>query len=159
MNTATVCIGAKDNSFGTFVSPFNGKVKTFRLVHLSGGVAHVGWPLDYTGLGNWGTKAYFMLLLLRTFPMRIELHVTHENNTRITPPPGYPLDMDYDRMGYDLPGFTNMSPELIFPEISPQITVKKGQRFRIWFGQDLSDNTDFDNLGTTCADVYIYYTE
>ncbi|XP_031569700.1 neurogenic locus notch homolog protein 1-like isoform X2 [Actinia tenebrosa] len=160
VNTAPVCIGATGDNFGTFVAPFDGKVKTFRLVHLSGGVAHIGGPLDYAGLGNWGTKAFFFLPLLRTFPMKIELHVTDENNARITPPLGYPLDMDYDRMGYDLSGYTNMSPELIFPEISPQITVKKGQRFRIWFGQDLANNFyDIDNLGTTCADAHIYYTE
>jgi hypothetical protein len=154
VNTAPVCIGGRDDKYGAFTALFNGKVKTFRLVHISGGVTHGGG----TGVeGNWGGSQYTFFFV--TFPSKIELHVTFDNKVRITPPPGYPMEMNYDRMGYDVPGYTNMSPELVFPEISPQITVTKGQKFRIWFGQDYADSTEHDNTGTTCADVYIYYTE
>jgi hypothetical protein len=112
---------------------------------------------DTSSQGNWGGQATILLLI--PLPSKINLHITFNNNTRITPPEGYPLMMEFDRWGYDVPGYDCMSPELVFPEISPHITVTKGQRIRIWYGQDFSNNTEFDNSGITCADVYIYYTE
>ncbi|KAK3748641.1 hypothetical protein QZH41_004514 [Actinostola sp. cb2023] len=71
----------------------------------------------------------------------------------------YPLDMTWNRMGYTIAGYNYLSSELLLPEISPPIAVTKGKVFRIWFGPDLADSTEFDNSGTTCADVLAYYTE
>jgi hypothetical protein len=145
-----VYIGSKDNSYGTFVAPANGEIKTFKLVHISGGVSRAN---NSALEGNWGT------LTSSGSPSKVELHITDHQDSRITPPPGYPVDMTYGVMGYDVPGFTNMSPELVFPEISPPLAVTKGQELRIWFGQDLAEKHESNNIGTTCADVYVYYTK
>jgi hypothetical protein len=144
-----VCIGSKDNSYGTFVAPADGEIKTFKLVHISGGVSVYSSSRE----GNWGS------LTSSGSPSQIELHITDHQDSRITPPPGFPVNMKNGIMRYDVPGFTNMSPELVFPEISPPLAVTKGQELRIWFGQDLADKHESDNSGTTCADVYVYYTK
>jgi hypothetical protein len=145
-----VCIGARDDSYGKFYAPADGEIRTFKLVHISGGVSRAN---SSPSKGNWGT------LTASGSPSKVELHITDHQDSRITPPPGYPVDMSNGVMGYDVPGFTNMSPELVFPEISPPLAVTKGQEFRIWFGQDLQDYGENGNSGTTCADVYVYYTK
>ncbi|XP_031562514.1 uncharacterized protein LOC116298264 [Actinia tenebrosa] len=150
-NTAPVCIGARNDSYGTFFAPAYGKIKTFKLVHISGGIAAYGSSLGGAP-GNWGTLAP-----AEPHP-HLELHVTDTQNSSITPPPGYPLDMSYGFMRYGVPGFTVMSPELVFPDISPPLAVTKGKEFRIWEGQDLANAHEFDNIGPTCADVYVFFT-
>ncbi|XP_031567532.1 uncharacterized protein LOC116302390 [Actinia tenebrosa] len=151
-NTAPVCIGAKDDSYGTFFAPVDGKVKTFKLVHISGGIAAYG--SSYGGApGNWGTLAP-----ADPHP-HLELHVTDTQNSRITPPSGYPLDMKSSLMRYGVPGFTVMSPDLVFPDISLPLAVSKGKEFRIWEGQDLINSNQDNNFGQTCADVYVFFLD
>ncbi|KXJ05886.1 hypothetical protein AC249_AIPGENE294, partial [Exaiptasia diaphana] len=111
-NSAPVCIGTKNDTFGTFKARFTGKLKTIKLIHLSGGVAWSGGP-NYEG--NWGDN----------YSKKFEIHVTDENNNRIAPPSYYPYR-------YTLPGQNFMNKYLVFPDFNPALDVIPDKVFRIW---------------------------
>ena len=57
---------------------------------------------------------------------------------------------------YELPGYNSFSPEIILPRFSPY-SVSSGQELRLWFGEDLVGQTESDNGGQVCCDVYGLY--
>jgi hypothetical protein len=144
VNAVPICIGTRNNAFGKVFAPFDGKVKTLRLVHISGGVS-IG--STYTP-HNWGGNS--------PRPSEIQLVVSNKDNTRIIPPQGYALKSEA-KVIYEAPGFTFDGPELVFPPLSPPLVVTKETEFRIWFGQDFTDFSEYNNIGETCANVYVLY--
>ena len=58
---------------------------------------------------------------------------------------------------YQIAGSGINSPELVFNNLSTPISGSAGQEFQIWYGQDLTDCTENNNAGHTCADVYAWY--
>ncbi|XP_031559899.1 neurogenic locus Notch protein-like isoform X3 [Actinia tenebrosa] len=141
-----VCIGSNNDQFGRFTIPVACHVLNFKLVYVSGG--GISWVP-----GN--TKAYWGTTYRRD-NKDLNLHITDDSNTRISPPPDFPLTYPhYGYLTYQLPGVTNMDPELTFPELSPPLAVTAGKEFRIWVDQDLKNIRDDNNDGQTCADVWI----
>ena len=138
-----MCVGAKNDSFGVFKSPLNATVKSFQLVHISGGVA---WEGGAEFEGAWGDHE----------SEKFEIHVTNTKNERIAPPANYPLD-DVQKLQYSLPGQSYNGSQLIFPDFVPRLLVQKGQVFRIWYGEDLANYDEENNSGRTCADVYMEF--
>jgi hypothetical protein len=137
-----VCIGAKNDACGKFFIPFKCRILSFKLVYVSGdGVSYryPGSPKQYWGSNN------------------IQMHITNDKNERISPSSDVQLDMQYNKMSYSLPGVTTMSKELPFPQLSPPLDATAGQEFRVWFGQDLKNESEYNNDGQTCADVIIQY--
>lgn len=145
------CIESKDKKYATFECPIEGDVIVFKLIYVSGG------GLSYTGnesdKGHWGGT--------NKGKNSIQIHITadKEGKVRVAPPADTPLDNERGIMAYSLPGVTNMDPELVFPDFVPAMHVQKDQKFRVWFGQDLSNVDEDDNIGETCVRVEVLYTK
>ena len=58
---------------------------------------------------------------------------------------------------YKLPGYTSLSPELVFTDLGYPKYFKTGDKLRIWYGEDLYGHTESDNHGFTCMDIYAYF--
>jgi len=58
---------------------------------------------------------------------------------------------------YSINGITHTSPALVFPDLPNKVSVSRRQELQIWFGQDWIDNSENNNSGTTCVDVYAWY--
>ena len=131
-----VCFGARGNSYGEFTVQVTGRVIAAKLVHVFGAVANSN---NYDG-GNWGNPGN-----------KIRTVITNANNDVIVPynytPHGY----------YTLEGYKSTSSELVFPNVSAPGTVTRGQVMRLWFVEDLGDDSEGDNSGESCADVYLFY--
>lgn len=54
-------------------------------------------------------------------------------------------------------GMDAKSKELVFPTPTNTLSVVSGEQYRIWFGQDLDNQSDTDNGGKVCVDVYGLY--
>ncbi|XP_031559901.1 uncharacterized protein LOC116296085 [Actinia tenebrosa] len=143
-NSTEVCIGGKNNQFGRFTIPVACHVLNFKLVYVSGG--GISWA-DGDTKAYWGTTN-------RHNNKDLNLHITDADNNRISPPPDFPLTGN-TYMIYQLPGVTNMDPELTFPELSPPLAVTAGKEFRIWVDEDLNNIYEEVNEGQTRADVWI----
>lgn len=84
--------------------------------------------------------------------------MTDDVNTRIIPSADYQL-LYASAVRYAIPGYSPSSPEIVFPEISPPLSVSKGKEFRLWFGQDLLDSGEANNVGPTCVLTYFLYED
>ncbi|XP_020906688.1 uncharacterized protein LOC110244804 [Exaiptasia diaphana] len=152
VSTSKVCFGTKDDTFGTFTITKDGKIKKFKLYYAGG----FGLVTELFGAaGRWGAPSVNALLI----NTKIETHITDAGNNRITPPVGYKIYNGWGQMSYDIPGYGYMSDYIILPEISPAISVKIGDQFRIWFGQDWQNINENNNKGQSCADVSAFYSE
>ena len=49
------------------------------------------------------------------------------------------------------------SPTLVFNLLPTPLVVSIGQQLLIWYGQDLTNFTEYNNAGETCTDVYALY--
>lgn len=145
VNTKPVCIGTKNDSFGVFYTPFNAAVKSFQLVHISGGVA---WGGELKWRGMWGDL----------LDNHIELHITDSKNKRLAPPGNYTMAVP-EYLRYDLPGQLNNATSIRMPEFNPRLMASKNEEFRIWYGQDLVKKEEDNSHGATCKDVYMEYKE
>ena len=58
---------------------------------------------------------------------------------------------------YTLPGYDAQSSEIIFSGFPNPLHLSSGQELRIWYKEDLKNDSEFDNGGTSCADVFVKY--
>ena len=104
-------------------------------------------------LNNWGcTHPLFgenQLLTVITYPNRSALLIA--NYLRSDASCGYKY------YAYQLEGTDVDSPELVFNPLLHPLSVSVGQKFQIWYGEDLTDCTADNNKGMTCVDVYGWY--
>ncbi|KAL9971557.1 hypothetical protein ACROYT_G017732 [Oculina patagonica] len=149
ISDAPVCFGARGDTYGAFNIKETGFIYTFKLVHKSGYLSCDGnFPASYWGC-DVDIFGEYKLLTVITFANRNEL-----------------LLADYSRneeycgfkyYSYQIAGIGVNSPELLFNKLSTPLSVSVGQEFQIWYGQDLTDCSEDNNSGTTCADVYAWY--
>ena len=60
---------------------------------------------------------------------------------------------------YELPGFTGNSPELVLTFTSP-LAVNAGQEYRLWYWEDLVNDTEEDNKpGPSCMKVIYLFSD
>ncbi|XP_068721419.1 uncharacterized protein [Montipora capricornis] len=150
VNVDPVCFGAKDDSFGTFEIHKPGDIYRLKLVHRSG---YVNCDSSKPGFNtNWGCD----LIGQDYYRNRINVHITYENNTRIFPANVNGLLVLDFRFYYTLLGFNRNSPEITFNSTPTPLSVVAGQKFRIWYGEDLAKKDEGDNNGTSCTDVYAF---
>lgn len=136
VNDEDVCFGARDESYGEFTLQYSGKIMSFALAHLRGKVTcHVGGSSSFWGCRE-GPE-------LRTF-------LTSKKNKVIFP-------QTSGIQGYRLPGVRSDSSRLIFNNLSVPLKVTRGQQFRIWYDEDLRNNSEKDNGGRTCMDIHALY--
>ena len=151
VNISPVCFGARDNSYGVFKIPITGQVISFKLVYRSG---YLNCVRASRHRSNWGCKA------LRP-PRNLAVFITDHLKKRILPTSSALFRNMRNPCAtgifYSVPGVTSDSPELGFNNFSSPMTVTVGQEFQIWYGEDLTNCTEQDNKGHTCADIYGLY--
>ena len=88
--------------------------------------------------------------------------ITNAKKEAILPPAGdlkahYKADCNIKKHFYSLKGTTHTSPELVFGDLTNKVSVSRNQELQIWYGQDWGDCSEYNNSGTTCVDVYVWY--
>ena len=145
-NYSPVCFGARNHQFGRFRLPSSGKLVAIKLVHLYGFVScHAPKNSKWS---FWGCG---------TVRDRVNVVVTNAADQIILPPNQFILDsLKWSRV--TVPYYNAaFAPELVFSVFSHPRRVYKGQQFRLWYGEDLTDQTEHDNGGRVCCDVYALY--
>ena len=143
MTTSPVCFGASADSSGRFVTPIEGDLLTFKLVHQSGSLECApGFS------SHWGCTHPNVLQ-----DQQLGTIITNSQSVRLLP------KVDYFLVGsscyYGLPGQTADSQVLLFDNFSIPLHVSVGEEFQIWFGEDLYRWGHEDNgQGKTCVLVF-----
>ena len=57
---------------------------------------------------------------------------------------------------YSMPGYTALSPELVFTDFCAPHYLNKGVKLRVWYGEDWSGYTENDNSGKSCTKIFAY---
>ena len=152
MNPSEVCFGAKGNSYGAFNTPTPGRIITFKLKYKSGYVNCAGALLPKYR-SKWGCT------WLRT---------TYTMGTRITDSERNPILPKgkylkggwncFNNQFYKLPWANPKSDVLRFDDFTNPKLVSAGQKFQVWFVEDLTGCGEFGNESSkTCAEVYGLY--
>ena len=143
INTDPVCFGTRHEDFGSFEADKTGKIYKIKLVHHSGSVNCQGGQATST---KWSCYLHLN---------ELNIHITDQNNIPLFPARSA-INLD-GNFFYQLSGFDGNSPEIVFDSIPTPLAVTAGQKFRIWYGEDLINVTEQDNTGKSCADVYVVY--
>ena len=149
INNDFVCFGAEGNRHGTLVMRENGFIYTFKLVHRNGLLrCSPNIPASYWGCDTnlFGDKR---LLTVITYPNKTALPIAEYTR--------HDRFCGFRYHYYHIDGFDVNSKELLFNNLSPQLSVSIGQIFHIWYGEDLNNCSEHDNSGQTCVDVYAWY--
>ena len=137
LNKSPVCFGAKGNQYGRFTYHRNIFVSSFMLVHRSGKVScHKSY---YSYWGCVSNKPQLHVLL------------TDQNN-KILAPKASTVNNKYGY--YYLSGYTSSSSALVFCAPKKPHCIFANGELRLWYGEDFRGNSENDNGGKTCADVY-----
>ena len=153
VNVDPVCFGAKDDLFGTFEIHKPGDIYRLKLVHRSGYVhciSNIAFNTKWGCAVNDNRDSYYR--------ERLNVHITNEYNTRIFPANvSGSLKLD-SLFYYKLLDFDRNSSDIVFDSIPTPLSVVSGQKFRIWYGEDLAKYKDSekDNIGRSCTDVYAF---
>ena len=139
-----MCFGAKDNSFGTFEIRQSGDMYNLKLVHQSGAVNCIN---NINSATKWGCGAL-------NHDNELNVHITNTSNARILPTSSVKID---GHLFYKLSGFHQNSAEIVSDFFPFPLSVTIGQRFRVWYGEDLMNTSEADNVGNSCIDVYGFY--
>ena len=134
LNSAPVCFGAKNNTFGRFKVEFSGSINAVKLVHLDGKVScGRAWA-------KWGCKPD---------AEKLRVFITDASNTTILP-------RAKDR-SHNIPGYNSSSSEIIITDFPNPLYLSSGQELRLWFGRDLFDHKEDRSNGTVCTNVFVRY--
>ena len=141
LNKSLVCFGAKGNTPGSFKSSHGLTAFLVAIHHRSGGVAC-----------NSQTKTAFSCAGSKF----LGVFLTNSRNQPIVPQsPTYP-DNHRNHGWYYLNGYTGASRNVVFVASHSTLGhyITKGETLRVWYGEDLYNNTESDNGGRSCVDVY-----
>ena len=58
---------------------------------------------------------------------------------------------------YSIPGYGPQSSEIVFSGFPNPLHLSSGQELRMWYEEDLKNDSESDNGGTSCADVFVKY--
>ena len=131
-----MCFGAKDNQFGHFQVEIGGSIEAVKLFHLYGLVSCGGGGMKWGCAGSAKSLSVF---------------VTNASNSILLPVVKASLYL------YNLPGYDSDSFEVVFNDFPSPLQLSSGQELRLWFSEDYYNYYEFDNGGTTCADVFAKY--
>ncbi|XP_031563590.1 uncharacterized protein LOC116299094 [Actinia tenebrosa] len=146
MSQHVVCFEAKGNSFGSFHNNVrSGLVVAIKLEHVYGHVSCAGTSHNsHWGCGNLNGKYGINSL---------NVVVTDQLNRIIFPKEQY-IGLP-PRIWYGMPFMdTASSKELIFTDFAQPFYFPEGKQMRIWYGEDLKDSSESDNVGRACVNVY-----
>jgi len=145
VNFSPVCFGARNHQFGKFYVP-GGTLAAIKLVHLYGyvschTVSSSSW--SYWGCGSDPVVKGHVNVVVATSARHI-----------LFPPNQF---IASDRKWSKIPGYNSLSPELVLSVFSHPHKVTSGQELRLWYGEDFADDSEGDNGGRACSDVYALY--
>ena len=138
------CIGAKGNQFQELAhtgSP--GFLGAIKLIHQKGQIACND---NKSGLSNWGCIGGIYDL---------RMVITDSRNSRIYPAPRLVNFTRYS--GYNLPTYSATSKELVLSDLGNPLFLNTGEKLRVWYSEDLFNNYEHDNQGSTCMTVQAYF--
>ena len=133
LQQSNVCFSSRGNKFGSFTMKNSGRLTAIKLVHKSG---YVGCAPS--GKSNWGCGS-----------AGISIGITDDKNKVIFP------DNLASNGWANIPSYTSKSKEIIFKTPAVSTYAAEGKNMRLWYGEDLRDSTESDNIGRACADVYV----
>ena len=145
-----MCFGAKGNQYGSFKTPFHGKLAAIKLVHLYGYVSCI-----FHTKASW---TYWGCNIPECYPKwtdRIGVAITNSTNDLLLPTSHFLITGE--TMWYRIPGYHSLSPELVLSFFSNPHSMSSGEELRLWYGEDLLDYTEHDNDGKACCDVYALF--
>ena len=141
-----MCFGAKNNQFGNFNVPYGGKMGAVKLVHLYGYVSCD--TRNPTYWAYWGCINHPLVI------GKVNVLITTSANEIILPPSQFITTfLKWSK----IPGYNSISPELVLSSFSQPLTVNSGQQLRLWYAEDWLNESEGDNGGTACCDVYGLY--
>lgn len=143
-----VCFGARDDQYGSFRVPYGGKLAAVKLVHLSGAVT-CDTRLGVSKWSFWGCGSHPAL------KNHVDVTITTASNHLISPPSQF-FNTYASAKWSEIPGFNSFSSEIVLPFLSAY-SVNSGQQLRLWYGEDLVNQSEADNGGKVCCDVYALY--
>ena len=86
---------------------------------------------------------------------RVNVVITNLRNHILLPPNQF---ISYkSSKWYKIPGYNSLSPELVLSVFLNPISVPSNQVLRLWYGEDLTNQSEGDNGGRVCTDVYSIY--
>lgn len=148
-NSSPVCFGAKGNKHGRFQAPSTGSLGAIKLVHLYGYVS-----CDIRAVSHWsywgcGSNPWSGINKM------INVVITTSHNSILLPPSQFVSIASFK--WYTIPGYNSLSPELVLSFFNSPGYVRSGQELRLWYAEDLLNQSEGDNGGWACCDVYALY--
>ena len=134
INKEPVCFGARLNQYGAFKITKSGRLKTMKLVYKSGGVRcnpvnnPSYWGCTHPKYGNHN----LMTIITNSKKESVLPHAEDLKGLNIN-------DCGKKKHCYNLDGINHTSPELVFRDLTNQLTVSRKQEYQIWYGQDWID--------------------
>ncbi|XP_031557684.1 uncharacterized protein LOC116294264 [Actinia tenebrosa] len=153
LNNEPVCFEGRNNKPGIFKPSFEGFVAAVKLVHRSGNI--VCGQLAGSHTSNWGCHAWPHLV---NSPLNIL--VTNEHNDVIFPKAGATFTRGVHKNGkwYSVQGFDSRSESLVLlHSFNAPYYLGPKSHLKIWYGEDLLNYYEGDNVGRVCVDVYGYF--
>lgn len=156
LNVTKSCFGSKGNKPGEFTITREGFLAAFKVVHTRGQVNCEKDACHGSFASNWGCSTSHPYL--GTTPMG-----TFITTPTLTPTPSKRILFPREKFirdksaWYALPGFEPNSPFLVFHDFANPEFVQYGQKIEIWFGEDLVNDSEEDNDGETCVEVFAWY--
>ena len=145
-NETPVCYEAKDDKHGTFTVQRNGKIKAFKLEHVSGSLS-----CSTTGCESyWGMNGHIGPEFITTF-------ITDTSKNIVS---AYGITSN-NYKSFSIPGYDHQSNEIIMNVHGPKVTqARTGDIFWVWYGEDLFNGPGYEpnNHGVLCINVYAGFT-
>lgn len=148
LNHYPVCFGAKNNQFGRFNVPYGGNMAAVKLVHLYGYVSCDTRRTSYWSYWGCGDNPTAGIKDM------VNVKITTSTNHIIWPPSQFTTAF---YKWSKIPGYNSLSPELILSSFAQPSRVNSGQHLRLWYAEDLLNQSEGDNGGRACCDVYGLY--
>ena len=138
-----VCFHAKGDLPGIIYMHKTGFLVAIKLVYRSGAMKCVATD---TG-SNWGCDDSSKLNVFITDEKR---EVIFPSKQQVTLAAGN---------WYTLPGTLSVDEELVFSDFCSPTYVSNGDHLRIWWGEDLINYSEGDNVGNVCVKVFAVFEE
>ena len=142
-----MCFGAKNNHFGKFTVTIGGRLASVKLVHFYGFVTcDTTIPYSYS---YWGCSIYHSGL-----KDHVGVVITTSANRVLLPSSQFMKGGAGKYKWSKILGYNSFSPEIVLSVFSNPPSVSKGQELRLWYAEDWSNYTEYDNDWTSRCDVF-----
>ncbi|XP_031568561.1 uncharacterized protein LOC116303206 [Actinia tenebrosa] len=149
INQHTVCFKGKGNHYGSFYNYVReGLITAIKLEYVSGTIRCLK-EVQYDS--RWGCNGYS---LVKDYPFNVI--VTDDNDNVLFPKKKY---VKYPAALYYWMPFINPvdADELVFMDYRTPFYFPLEKELRIWYGEDLKNWSEVDNVGRVCVNVYAQF--